>query len=57
MGRAELLELQEATKQRTREGSGNTITQKAYRDFTLCGVYPTCKPVNAPDSTAFVNDL
>lgn len=57
MGRAVLLELLEATKQRTREGSGNTITQKAYRDFTLCGVYPICKPVNAPDSTAFVNDL
>ena len=57
MGRADLLELLEATKLRTRERSGNTITQKAYRDFTLCGVYPTCKPVNAPDSTALVNDL
>ena len=57
MGRAALLELLEATKLRTREGSDNTITQKAYRDFTLCGAYPTCKPVNAPDSTALINDL
>ncbi|HDS5592949.1 MBL fold metallo-hydrolase [Enterobacter hormaechei] len=57
MGRADLLELLEATKLRTRESSGNTITQKAYRNFTLCGAYPTCKPVNAPDSTVLINDL
>lgn len=41
LGRAHLLELLEATRLRT----GNQITQKAYRDFTLCGVYPTCEPV------------
>lgn len=42
LGRAHLLEMLEATKLR----SGTQITQKAYRDFTLCGVYPSCEPVN-----------
>ncbi|RON10205.1 hypothetical protein BK659_05520 [Pseudomonas brassicacearum] len=43
LGRAHLLEMLEATRLRT----GKQITQKAYRDFTLCGAYPKCEPVNA----------
>lgn len=43
LGRAHLLELLEAARLR----SGGQIVQKAYRDFTLCGKYPSCKPVNA----------
>lgn len=57
MGRASLLELLEATKLRSGQGSHSHITQKAYRDFTLCGVYPVCEPVNAPASTEQINDL
>lgn len=57
MGRASLLELLEATKLRSGSGNNQQITQKAYRDFTLCGVYPVCEPVNAPASTEQVNDL
>lgn len=50
MGRAHLLEMLEATRLR----SGDTITQKAYRDFTLCGVYPSCEPVNAVPGSGMV---
>jgi len=53
LGRAHLLELQEAASLRTPphaapgKGSGKRIVQKAYRDFTTCGPYPECNPVNA----------
>ncbi|MDX6019641.1 MBL fold metallo-hydrolase [Scandinavium sp. V105_16] len=57
MGRASLLELLEATKLRSGQSSNQHITQKAYRDFTLCGVYPVCEPVNAPASTELINDI
>lgn len=43
LGRAHLLELLEATKLR----NGKQITQKAYRDFTICDAYPKCTPVNS----------
>lgn len=45
MGRSTLLELLEATKRRDSSGK---IVQKIYRDFTICGAYPNCNPVNAP---------
>jgi len=45
-----LLEMLEATRLR----SGDTITQKAYRDFTRCGVYPSCEPVNAVPGSGMV---
>ena len=55
LGRAHLLELLEATTLRShsddgdrKDGSNRQITQKAYRDFTICGPYPECNPVNAP---------
>ncbi len=48
LGRAHLLEMLEAAKLRTGQGDQSRITQKAYRDFTLCGVYPACAPVNVP---------
>jgi hydroxyacylglutathione hydrolase len=38
----QLLELLEATKNR-RDGK---IVQRAYRDFSVCGAYPECHPVN-----------
>lgn len=54
LGRAHLLELLEATKLRSREAGTSTrgperkkIVQKAYRDFTTCGLYPECNTVNA----------
>ncbi len=43
LGRAHLLEVLEAAKLR----SGGRTVQKAYRDFTLCGKYPSCEPVTA----------
>ncbi len=43
LGRAHLLELREATALRNPSGA---IVQKAYRDFTICGAYPTCVPIN-----------
>jgi hydroxyacylglutathione hydrolase len=43
LGRAHLLELLEGTKARTSTGE---IVQKAFRDFTICGPYPSCNPVN-----------
>lgn len=46
LGRAHLLEVLQATRLRT----GSQITQKAYRDFTLCGAYPTCEPGKAAAS-------
>ncbi|WDU63253.1 MBL fold metallo-hydrolase [Pseudomonas poae] len=42
LGRAHLLEVLEAARLR----DGGRIVQKAYRDFTLCGKYPSCTPVN-----------
>lgn len=57
LGRAHLLELLEATKLRTRKGDSEVITQKAYRDFTICGAYPNCEPVNAESRTEYVKDL
>lgn len=56
MGRADLLELLEATKLRTTKDNHPHMTQKAYRNFTLCGVYPQCEPVNAESRTRLVND-
>lgn len=56
LGRADLLELLEATKLRTGSGKDKHITQVAYRDFTICGVYPDCQPVNAEPRTALIND-
>lgn len=47
LGRAELLELLEASKLRTDVGGKKQVTQKAYRDFTICDVYPKCTPVNS----------
>jgi len=47
LGRAELLELLEASKLRTEVGGKKQVTQKAYRDFTICDVYPKCTPVNS----------
>jgi glyoxylase-like metal-dependent hydrolase (beta-lactamase superfamily II) len=43
MGRDSLLELLEATKLRDKNGK---IVQKIYRDFTICGSYPNCNPIN-----------
>lgn len=48
LGRAHLLEMLEATRLRTGEGDASRIPQKAYRDFTICGVYPACAPINVP---------
>lgn len=45
LGRCHLLELQEATTFRDRD---HKIIQKAYRDFSVCGVYPSCVLVNKP---------
>ena len=56
LGRANLLELLEATKLRTAQNNSQQILQKAYRDFTLCGVYPTCEPINAESRTVLIND-
>jgi len=56
LGRAHLLEMLEATKLRTVQGNNKQITQKAYRDFTICGAYPKCEPVNAETRTASIND-
>jgi hydroxyacylglutathione hydrolase len=44
LGRAHLLELLAATTFRAR--SDGRIVQKAYRDFTICGIYPECNTVN-----------
>lgn len=57
LGRADLLELLEATKLRSGSGKDKHITQVAYRNFTLCGVYPDCQPVNAEGRTELINDL
>lgn len=46
LGRAHLLELLEAVRQRTRSGNDGRIPQKAYRDFSTCGPYPTCNKIN-----------
>lgn len=48
LGRAHLHEMLEASKLRSGQGDQSRITQKAYRDFTICGVYPACAPVNVP---------
>lgn len=42
LGRGHLLELLEATTYR----KDGLIVQRAYRDFSVCGKYPECKPVN-----------
>lgn len=57
LGRADLLELLEATKLRTGNGNHKHMTQAAYRNFTICGVYPDCQPVNAETRTELINDL
>ncbi len=46
LGRGDLLELLEAAKLRTESKGKTTITQRAYRSFTICGTYPNCEPVN-----------
>jgi glyoxylase-like metal-dependent hydrolase (beta-lactamase superfamily II) len=56
LGRGDLLELLDATKLRITKDNKPQITQKAYRNFTLCGVYPQCEPVNAESRTRLVND-
>ena len=43
MGRAHLLEMLEATTRREKHGA---IVQRIYREFTTCGRYPDCTPVN-----------
>lgn len=43
MSRGHLLEMLEATTYREADG---TITQRAYKDFSVCGTYPNCAAVN-----------
>jgi hydroxyacylglutathione hydrolase len=48
LSRGNLLELLNAAKQRTHPGSGGLIPPTAFRDFSICGVFPTCDRVNLP---------
>ncbi|HET6335120.1 MAG TPA: MBL fold metallo-hydrolase [Polyangiales bacterium] len=43
MSRGSLLEMLEATTYREADG---TISQRAYKDFSVCGTYPNCAAVN-----------
>jgi hydroxyacylglutathione hydrolase len=56
LGRAHLLEFLDAVKLRTQQGRAGKITQKAYRDFTTCGAYPQCEPVNAESRSKLIDD-
>ena len=46
LGRADLLELLEASKLRSEYKGKAAVTQRAYRSFTICGTYPNCAPDN-----------
>jgi len=48
LGRQHLLELLAAFKLRTQPGPNGRIPQVAYRDFSACGVFPTCNRINLP---------
>jgi hydroxyacylglutathione hydrolase len=43
MSRGSLLEMLEATTYREADG---TISQRAYKDFSVCGTYPNCAAIN-----------
>src|SRR6185369_10054524 len=48
LGRGHLLELNNAVKLRTQPGPNGRIPPTAFRDWSICGKFPTCERVNLP---------